>query len=229
MRNGLFSDGHNENSYEIFADDIIRFADKQGLDKFDVLGHSMGGRTSQTIACKYPDRIDGCISLDAAPVKIGGPSFKETDLYKLLRAMVDLDEKQKTEGLSRKDGMALIKEMFKDNTSQSAILFKLMNRKSDVLEWTYDPSTFFKPDGDVFSFDIVNNRSDTEMIYHLAGVNGPETFEDFETYTKVFKNIKRENVIIMDDCGHYLHEEKPEETTSYILKFLKDIDSRMGT
>ena len=46
MRNGLFSDGHNENSYEIFADDIIRFADKQGLDKFDVLGHSMGGRTS---------------------------------------------------------------------------------------------------------------------------------------------------------------------------------------
>ena len=34
-------------------------------------------------------------------------------------------------------------EIFADKKDQSAILFKLMNRKKDHLEWTYDPSSFF--------------------------------------------------------------------------------------
>ena len=33
-----------------------------------MLGHSLGGRTSMTTACRYPDRIDGVISVDSAPV-----------------------------------------------------------------------------------------------------------------------------------------------------------------
>jgi len=90
--------------------------------------------------------------------------------------MVDLDKKQKTEGLSKKDAKPIIKEMFKDQKDQAAILFKLMNRKADHLEWTYDPSTFFLPDGDVMGFDVDNNRSDSKMIYQLAGINGPEVY-----------------------------------------------------
>ena len=75
MRNGLYSDYHESNSYELFAADIIRFADKNGIEKFDVLGHSMGGRTALTLACVYPDRIDGCISMDAGPIKKAGKAF----------------------------------------------------------------------------------------------------------------------------------------------------------
>ena len=31
------------------------------------MGHSMGARTAMTLACRFPDRVDGCISVDAAP------------------------------------------------------------------------------------------------------------------------------------------------------------------
>lgn len=54
--------------YEALSDDIIRFADAFGLEKFTLLGHSMGGRASLTTACRYPHRVDGVISIDAAPV-----------------------------------------------------------------------------------------------------------------------------------------------------------------
>ena len=100
--------------------------------------------------------------------------------------MVDLDEQQRTEGLSRKDAMPIVKEIFKDDKLQAAILFKLMNRKVDHLEWLYNTSAFFGPDGDVFFFDT-SLQNGTEKIYHLAGETGPEVY-DFETYTKVFKN-----------------------------------------
>jgi len=70
----MFSDHHDETEYHIFADDIIRFADKHGLDQFDVMGHSMGARTGMTVKCMYPDRVAGVISLDSGPIRwVGGP------------------------------------------------------------------------------------------------------------------------------------------------------------
>ena len=68
MRNHVASDHHQDHTYDILADDVIRFCDKNGFDKFTVMGHSMGGRTSLVLAAKYPDRVDGVISIDAAPV-----------------------------------------------------------------------------------------------------------------------------------------------------------------
>jgi pimeloyl-ACP methyl ester carboxylesterase len=84
MRNHATSDHHAEHNYTVLSDDVIRFADAEGLDKFTVLGHSMGARTAMTMACRYPDRVDGFISVDAAPVNEAGSdkfgSFAESVL-----------------------------------------------------------------------------------------------------------------------------------------------------
>jgi pimeloyl-ACP methyl ester carboxylesterase len=69
LRNSEYSDWHDENSYELYAADIIRWADKQGIWKFDMFGHSMGGKLVQVMTCLYPDRVNAVISLDGAPVK----------------------------------------------------------------------------------------------------------------------------------------------------------------
>ena len=76
MRNHAHSDHHKEHTYALLADDVIRFADQQQIDRFDVLGHSMGGRTACEMVARYPDRVDGCISIDAAPVdETNNPHF----------------------------------------------------------------------------------------------------------------------------------------------------------
>ena len=72
MRNHATSDHHDEHNYAVMSDDVIRFADQNQISKFTVLGHSMGTRTAMTIACRYPDRVDGVISIDAAPVNESG-------------------------------------------------------------------------------------------------------------------------------------------------------------
>jgi len=33
-------------------------------------------------------------------------------------------------------------------------------------------------------------------------------------------------MVVLKDCAHFLHDEKPIETTKYILRFLEDIDAR---
>lgn len=63
------------------SDDIIRFADKHNLEKFSLLGHSMGARTAMTLACRYPDRVDLAISVDAAPVNEQGNEIFRSFTY----------------------------------------------------------------------------------------------------------------------------------------------------
>ena len=50
----------------------------------------MGGRTAMTLACRFPERVDGFISVDASPVSeiddiIGFGSFAEAALTFMLK------------------------------------------------------------------------------------------------------------------------------------------------
>ena len=73
LRNHATSGHHPEHNYDAISEDVIRFADQNGIKNFTILGHSMGGRTAMTVACKFPDRVNGVISIDSAPVDESGP------------------------------------------------------------------------------------------------------------------------------------------------------------
>ena len=81
----------------------------------------------------------------------------------------------------------------------------------------------WRPDGDIIHFDEEKMRSDTDLVYYIFAENGYETFT-YDMVTKVFPNQPEENLVFMKDCGHYLMDEKPEETAHHMLKFLEDID-----
>ena len=68
MRNHYESDWHNDMNYHALSDDVIRFADERYIDTFTMMGHSMGGRSAMYVACRYPDRVNGLIVIDTAPV-----------------------------------------------------------------------------------------------------------------------------------------------------------------
>lgn len=105
--------------------------------------------------------------------------------------------------IPRKDGMKLIKEKFADNRGYQAMLLKLMDMKSKNLEWTRNVGALYHFDGhDTFHFDE-GFRSDKDLIYHLIAEQGPENY-DFEVFSKIFKNQKKENMVILKDCSHFI-------------------------
>lgn len=76
----------------MLSDDVLRFADKLKLDKFTILGHSLGGKVAMTFAGKYPDRVDGVIAVDVAPLNFLKFERQESIYftYKVLKFMRDL-------------------------------------------------------------------------------------------------------------------------------------------
>lgn len=54
-------------TYKEMATDVVRLMDKLLINKFTLLGHSMGGKTAMTLATLFPDRLDGLVVVDTAP------------------------------------------------------------------------------------------------------------------------------------------------------------------
>jgi pimeloyl-ACP methyl ester carboxylesterase len=58
-------------SFELMRDDLARFADALGLDRFTLLGHSMGGTVAFLFAEAQPARIGRLVVVDTPP-PVGG-------------------------------------------------------------------------------------------------------------------------------------------------------------
>ena len=121
MRNHAMADHHDEHNYNVMADDVIRFADEQGLDKFTVMGHSMGGRTAMTIACRYPKRVDGVISIDAAPVD---ESFEIEQFGSFAQAVLDFlfELKEENQGITYNQVMEAADKFFNHKPQLRALV-----------------------------------------------------------------------------------------------------------
>jgi len=90
------------------ADDVIRHLDKLKIEKFTLLGHSMGAKTAMHLATKFPNRLDGLVIVDAAPkchkdnINIYG------NIQSIVEAVYELDLKDKT----RKQVVENLREKF---------------------------------------------------------------------------------------------------------------------
>lgn len=64
---GAAKDIDGDHTIEEIAGDAIAAADKEGWDKFHVMGHSMGGMTAQMISVMVPDRVSSVVAVTPVP------------------------------------------------------------------------------------------------------------------------------------------------------------------
>ena len=61
-----------EFDYELLAHDLKIFCEDQGLEKVNLIGHSMGGKTAMMFANNYPDMTGKVMVVDIAPKEYAG-------------------------------------------------------------------------------------------------------------------------------------------------------------
>ena len=68
MRNHGASPHAPDMAYPDMAADMARFIEEKGLGAIPVIGHSMGGKASMTLALTRPELVERLLVLDIAPV-----------------------------------------------------------------------------------------------------------------------------------------------------------------
>lgn len=205
------------------AEDVIRYADSKKLDKFTLLGHSMGGKTAMNIACLCPSRINGIIVVDAPPKDAQfDPGYVTlmVDFMKRFRKFTDLN------GLSKEQALA---KLYKHFPHEEMLIYALGESISSVNQagvekicWDLNIDAIYKNLDNLFGFEECGQYPGQDVKLILGGNSYKY---DKKVYTKIFPNLLDENVAIIPGAGHRVITEKPEETLREIISFLNSLDN----
>ncbi|KAJ3072095.1 alpha/beta-hydrolase [Rhizoclosmatium globosum] len=205
--------------YPSMADDVFSLCDKIGIDKFHVMGHSMGGKTAMHMALSNPSRIESLISVDMSPIVLNLTSI----FAHYITAMREIQNAR-----------------VKTQTEADAILIKtipeLPIRQFILTNLKHVPGQ------DYLSFRINLDALEASLgpqkdICGIAGFplsDAGKTYEGPSLFVKGNKSgyvpdsaipgIKRlfpKTEIVGLDAGHWVHSEKPNDFIKVVEAFIK--------
>jgi pimeloyl-ACP methyl ester carboxylesterase len=198
-------------SYDIAsqAERLDKFFTLLGLKKFFIAGNSMGGNISGIYSIKYPDKVKGLILLNnsgvVSPVKSAVMQMFEKGENPLLM--------KENEDFYKILDLLFVKEQFmpypiKRMLAERAVKNREFNEK------------IFK---DMMNKPAMFEGQFAKLTMPVLIIWGDkDKFIDVSAVTVLEKGIKNHTTKILKDCGHVPMVERPEETASFIKKFIED-------
>ncbi|QEW05616.1 alpha/beta fold hydrolase [Nitrincola iocasae] len=196
LRNHGRSPHSAEMSYPLMAADVLELLDDLGLDRVDMIGHSMGGKVAMQLAMHQPERLNKLMVVDIAPVSY---AHDHDEVFSGLFS-VKLDQLH-----SRSDADTQLKQHI-DNPAIRAFLLKNLYRNQDkaftwrmnlnALKNNYD-AIAAAPEGSPFSGQV-------------RFIKGGQSHYLQPEYSQQVKQLFPEaDVKVIADAGHWPHAEKP--------------------
>ena len=133
LRNHGRSFHADEFSYEVMAKDVYDYCLQNNLDKIDVIGHSMGGKTAMLLATLHPELIDKLIVADI------GPKFYPQHHQTILEGLNAVDFSEKP---SRSDVEEILKNYITDFGTRQFLMKSLYWIETGQLAFRFNLSVF---------------------------------------------------------------------------------------
>jgi len=196
---------------------IDRFTEVLKLERFHLAGNSMGGMLAGMYGAKYPQKVLTLALL--APGGVGSPSPSEVAI--LLQKGTNPLLTGNTGDFDRLIKLCFAKppfipSQFKKVLAADAVAHRDFNKKiwDDMLgnltkEALFARENLLKPYLPQIQAPVLIIWGDTDKILDVGGVSVLE------------KNLKNYQTVIMKDTGHTPMLEKPQETASYYVSYLK--------
>jgi esterase len=209
LRNHGRSFHSDEFSYELMVQDIYEYCLSNNLEKINMIGHSMGGKTAMLFAVTYPEMVEKLIVADI------GPKFYPQHHQTILEGLNAIDFSKKP---SRSEVEEIMSHYITDFGTRQFLLKSLYWLEPGQLAFRFNVAVFnlkideigkSLPDNAVFS---------KQTLFIRGGKSDYILNEDFENLKKHFPDSSIETI---PDAGHWLHAENPKMFYEIANSFLK--------
>ncbi len=196
-----------EMNYSIMAADLVALMDELGLEKADLLGHSMGGKTVMAMAMEYPDYISNLIVADI------GPREYESHHESILAALhsVPLSELK-----SRSEAIGFMKEFVQEEGILQFLAKNLYWIEKGKLAWRMNLPVIEENLDNILA-SIGEEEFEGETLFIRGGKSGYIRDEDLFDLHLQFPNSRVETI---EEVGHWLHAEDPQTFYSIVADFI---------
>ena len=199
-------------SYENMANDLDSFFVENGLTKFSLLGHSMGGKLALKYVDMFEDKIDKLILVD-----IANKNYESTRFNNVFEAIfsISLNNLQ-----TRKDADSIVSEIIK-NPGERHFVLKNLKRTSQGFEWSANINLLYSNLSAISSKIILNNKVKNNTLLILGENSNYFTDQDKNDLSNEFEKYLIKSV---KNSGHWVHAENPKD---FILVLEAFLGSRM--
>lgn len=205
-----------ECDYRSMSSDLLAFLDNQGLDRVNLLGHSMGGKTAIQFASSYPQRLTRLIIEDIAP---GAYHPRHQELFTALDSVV------RNQPTSLGNADRLLRKIIPELAVRQFLLKNLRRQASGGFDWRFNlPVLHRHYPALIEALDLIGSIEIPTLFVrggrsdYLPPILPPEV-------TEIFTNVRMETI---EDAGHWVHAEKPELFLQAVNSFLEDTTIKKG-
>ena len=215
LRNHGDSEWSDQMSYTAMAKDVLDFLDSQNLERVVLVGHSMGGKVAQAISLMHPERVEGLVVLDIAPVVYSraDPHWKAVeDIMHAIHA-VDMGDDDKQ--ISKAEVDKSLRKTIPDPALRAFVLTNYDPRKG---RWKIPVGTIVEELEAIAGFDIPNTSAYDGDVFIIHG--GQSRFVRHAYMNQIAEFFPNHMLTTSRGAGHWLHAEAPDDTIALLKRFL---------
>ncbi|MBS0011829.1 MAG: alpha/beta fold hydrolase [Bacteroidales bacterium] len=206
-------------TYPAMSKDLYELVSKLGIDKFILVGHSMGGKTASFFARQWPDLLAGLVIIDISPFR-SGPAYSFSDSMhgRVLKRMAETDPSGFED---REEAAALFNDITSSGKVRNFLLKNLQRNKKGGFEWKHNPHNLYNNLENIFDGIELPEKGETQTVrgfpvFFLRAMESDYISEsDYEPIQKVFPAAE---IVEIPGSSHWIHAEKPE----IIIKLLRE-------
>ena len=203
-----FGESHNVKSLDSInkmAKEIINLLDQKNIDKFNLIGHSMGGMIVQEITKLIGNRVNKLICFATGSIGEIPGRFETID---------ETREKLKKDGTEFSFSRVPKKWFVKGDKDKNYFLCK--NAVKDVSLEAADNALLAMKNWRGKE-NLKNIKNETLIIW-----GDKDTSYNFDQVDTLNKNIKNSRLEIFKDCAHNVHLEQPDQFNNLVQKFISE-------
>ncbi|WP_413578217.1 alpha/beta fold hydrolase [Bdellovibrio sp. HCB290] len=186
--------------------DMVGQLEKLETPRFHLVGFSMGGYIAKIFATKFPDRV---ASLTLVAVNVGELSEREqTSRMKLAGMLANVQYK----GMNEKEALRFIHSSSADNPHVVQTIVEMSRAYTSEMYIAQMNATLHRQDLSAelaqLAFPVLIVAGNDDHVVRLP------------TLQRLHELVSRSKMLILENCGHYVPLEKPNELAKAINDFV---------
>jgi esterase len=208
QRNHGQSPQSDDFDYQLLTEDLAQFIHDHHLDKPDIIGHSMGGKTAMNFAVKYPDQIGKLIVVDIAPKQY--PVHHDH----ILDGLHDIDLNTLT---SRKEADTLLSRQVPEADVRQFLLKNLSRTSDGKFEWRVNIHAIDEHIEEIGAGMQYEGQFARPTLFIKGARSNYYAAGDEENILSIFPAAQ----FVTLNTGHWVQAEDPKAFAETSLTFLK--------
>ncbi|WP_038032354.1 alpha/beta fold hydrolase [Thermonema rossianum] len=213
LRNHGRSPHSEEWTYEAMSEDVRAFIEEHALQRPIVLGHSMGGKVTMWLACRYPELLRAIVVADIAPRAY--PVHHDTIIEGLLAIPVETIK-------SRREADQILSRYVPETGVRQFLLKNLYRTEEGGYAWRMNLKVIANQLSNVVEGLPGNYRADLPALF-IRGLNSDYVRD--EDIPVIKQHFPRARIADIAGAGHWLHAEQPEQFLQHLKSFLQELDA----